>query len=393
MSVAKLSSKELLKRLVSFDTTSSRSNLSLLEFVCDYLRGYGVQSQLIHDKTGLKANLYAFVGGDPKAAGLVLSGHTDIVPADASAWSFEPFHVIEAAGRLYGRGTADMKGFLASSLALVPEILDSDLRTPIILAFSYDEEVGCLGVPSLIKALTELPTVPFLCVVGEPTSMQPVLAHKGKVALRCHVFGVEAHSAMTHVGANAIEAAAKIITFIAAMADDLRLRGNREEGFMPPYTTLQTSKIGGGTAGNIVPDYCSFDFEIRSIPADDAAALIDVIKQYVDKEIAPGLHARAPSARIEWEELFAYPGLSTDENCSAGQWILNITGANTIRKVSYGTEAGLFHKAGIPTVICGPGSIEQAHKRDEYLEVDQLASCDAFLRRVIGDLAKRVEAK
>ena len=389
MTAARLTSQELLARLVGFDTTSRLSNLPLIDFVADYLDGFGVQPRLIPDESGTKANLYAAVGGDPDEPAVILSGHTDVVPAKADDWSADPFKLAERDGRLYGRGTADMKGFLASSLAAVPDILAAKLSMPVALAFSYDEEVGCLGVPSLIRLLSGSPILPALCIVGEPTNIVPVLAHKGKIALRCHVHGVEAHSAMTHLGANAIEAAARIIVAIREIADDLARNGQSDPGFTPAFTTLQTSRVTGGTATNIIPNYCCFEFEIRNLPNEDPEPIFASIRSFAEREVVPDLSARGSGARVEWERTFSYPGLEVDSASQAAQRICRIVGREAGPKVSYGTEAGLYHEAGIPTVVCGPGSIEQAHRPDEFLSIEQLVACDRFLRAVVADLADK----
>jgi acetylornithine deacetylase len=388
MPAARLTSQDLLARLVAFDTTSRLTNLPLIGFVRDYLASFGVESQVIPDATGTKANLRAAVSGDSAKPAVILSGHTDVVPTKAADWTSDPYCLTERDGRLYGRGAADMKGFLAACLAVVPDVLAAKLPMPVSLAFSYDEEVGCAGVPSLIAAL-KAPVLPALCIVGEPTKLTPVLGHKGKTALRCQVHGVEAHSAMTHMGANAIEAAARIIAEIQTIAQAIARNGPTDPGYNPPYTTLQTSRIAGGTATNIIPNYCSFEFEVRNLPNEAAEPIIASIKKFTETEILPNLHARRVQGRVEWETAFSYPGLEIDASSPAGRQICRITGRPPGQKVSYGTEAGLFHKAGIPTVVCGPGSIEQAHRPDEFLAVEQLVACEQFLRRLIADLADR----
>lgn len=389
MAQAHLSSQELLARLVGFDTTSRLSNLPLIDFVRDYLDGLGVQSKLIPDASGKKANLHAVIGGRGDLPSFILSGHTDVVPAKAEDWTSDPFTLTERDGRLFGRGATDMKGFVASCLAVVPAIIEAKLAMPVTLALSYDEELGCLGVPSLIDEITANSSSPFLCLVGEPTGLAPVLGHKGKTALRCHVYGVEAHSAMTHRGANAIDAAARVVAKIRETADEIAARSSRDTGYYPPYTTLQTTRISGGTATNIIPNYCCFEFEVRTLPNDQAEPILASVRQFAEREIVPKLHARDIEGRIEWETAFSYPGLETESSSVAAQLIARAAGKSPLEKVSYGTEAGLFHNAGIPTVVCGPGSIEQAHRPDEYLAVEQLINCDRFLSRLIFDLAAR----
>ena len=389
MARARLTSQQLLARLVAFDTTSRLSNLPLVDFVRDYLDQFGIESRPIKDPTGRKANLQAFVGGDSEKPAVILSGHTDVVPAKADDWTSDPFVLAERDGRLYGRGTADMKGFLAASLAAVPDILEAKLSMPISFAFSYDEEVGCRGVPSLIEKYLQSPVVPFLCIVGEPTSLVPVLGHKGKTAMRCEVHGVEAHTALTHLGANAIEAAARIIVKINDIASSIKRNGPFRQDFNPPYTTLQTSRVGGGIAANIIPNYCTFEFEVRNLPIESAEPIVASIKKFAEQDVAPNLHARGMQGGVSWETVFSYPGLEVDASSAAARHVCRIVGKEPGQKVSYGTEAGLFHKAGIPTVVCGPGSIEQAHRPDEYLAIEQLIGCDRFLSALIADLAGR----
>jgi acetylornithine deacetylase len=389
MPAPRLTSQDLLSRLVAYDTTSRRSNMPLIDFVRDYFSHFGIECRLIPDASGTKANLYAVVGGDRARPAVILSGHTDVVPAKADDWTSDPFSLAERDGKLYGRGTADMKGFLASSLAAVPDIIEAKLATPVGFALSYDEEVGCLGVPSLIEEVLESSPLPFLCLVGEPTNLVPVLGHKGKTAMRCHVTGIEAHSAMTHMGANAIEAAARIIAKINDVAQAFAQHGPYDAAFNPPFTTLQTSRITGGSATNIIPSDCSFDFEVRNLPKEAAEPILASIRDFAERDIVPNLHARGKQGRVEWQTTFSYPGLDIEPSAAAARLVCRITGREPAEKVSYGTEAGLFHKAGIPTVICGPGSIEQAHRPDEYLAVDELLACDRFLRDLIVDLADR----
>lgn len=377
---------DLLGRLVAFDTTSNRSNLPLVGFVQDYLAGFGVEAEIIPDKSGAKANLHAVIGGRPDVPGVVLSGHTDVVPTDGQNWTTDPYRMTERDGLLHGRGTTDMKGFLAACLAAVPTILDARLKTPLHLAFSYDEEIGCLGVPSLIETLLAREARPYLCIVGEPTCNVPILAHKGKRALRCLVHGVAAHSSLTHLGGNAVEAAAEIVTFIKALHHRLMTEGSRDDGYVPGHTTVQTSIIRGGTATNIVPSFCQFDFEIRHLPQDDAAAILLEIQEFAERNVLPHLKERGAQARIEWEAVFGYPPLDTDPESEAARLVCRIAEAAPGAKASYGTEGGLFQQAGIPTVICGPGSIEQAHKPDEFIAAGQLADCDRFLRKLVAGL-------
>jgi acetylornithine deacetylase len=378
---------EMLRRLVAFDTTSRESNLALIDFVREWLERHRIESELVFDETGKKANLYATIG-PPGRGGIMLSGHTDVVPVDGQEWSSAPFSVHAADGRLFGRGTADMKGFIAVVLARIPELATRPLQTPIHLALSYDEEVGCRGVRRLIAALAGRENRPRLGIVGEPTSMRPVIGHKGKRSFHCHVRGFECHSAMPHLGVNAVEAAAELVAALKAMAREKRQEGPFDADYVPPYTTIHTGRISGGTALNIVPRECSFDFEYRLLPGDDAEAPIAALRAFAEARLLPEMRAVRPEAAIAFTELSAFPGLATAADAEVTQLALSLSGENGTGKVAFGTEAGLFQAAGIPTVICGPGSIEEAHKPDEFVEAEQIARCEDF----IGRLWQRVAA-
>ncbi len=386
MSEAAIDSIEMVRRLVGFDTTSRGSNLALIGFVRSYLDGHGVASELVFDETGNKANLYARLG-PAGLGGIMLSGHTDVVPVDGQDWHSDPFTVLAKDGRLFGRGTADMKSFLAVVLALLPRIAARPLRIPIHLAFSYDEEVGCRGARRLIAAIAERPDRPRLCIVGEPTLMQPVTGHKGKRSFRCRVRGFECHSALAHLGVNAIEAAAELVALLAAMARRRRDNGPFDPDYTPPYTTIQTGVIHGGTALNIVPKDCSFDFEFRLLPGEDPDAGIGEVRAFAENRLLPQMQAIRPEAAIEFEELSAFPGLDTADDAEITRLVAALTGANGTAKVSFGTEGGLFQQAGIPTIVCGPGSIEQAHKPDEFIELDQIVQCERFIGRIFDSVA------
>ena len=385
MNAATISAIEMVQRLVGFDTTSRGSNLLLIEFVRDYLDHHGVASELVFDETGNKANLYATVG-PLGIGGIMLSGHTDVVPIDGQDWHSDPFVVLAKDDRLFGRGTADMKSFIAVVLALLPEITKKNLRIPIHLALSYDEEVGCRGVRRLIAAIGQRPNLPRSCVVGEPTMMQPVTGHKGKRSFRCHVHGFECHSALTHLGVNAIEAAAELIVQLKAMARHKRDFGPFDPDFTPPYTTIQTGTIHGGAALNIVPKECSFDFEFRLLPADDPQAGITELRSFADERLLPEMRLVRPEAAVEFDELSAFPGLETPRDAEVTRLVASLTGANGTGKVAFGTEGGLFQQAGIQTVVCGPGSIEQAHKPDEFVDLDQISRCEKFISRLFASV-------
>jgi acetylornithine deacetylase len=385
---ATIDSQKMVTRLVGFDTTSRNSNLALIEFIRDYLDGYEVKSELVFAEDGKKANLYATIGPEDQR-GILLSGHTDVVPVDDQDWHSDPFKLVEKDHRLYGRGSCDMKSFIAVVLLLVPEMVQRRLRTPLHLSFSYDEEVGCIGVRRLIGALADRPNRPRLVIVGEPTMMQVGIGHKGKHTLRCHVHGHEAHSSQIHLGVNAIEAAAEIVAELKAMARRKRDQGPFDPDFDPPYSSIHTGLIHGGTALNIVPKDCEFDFEVRPLPGDDLDVMISELQNFVANRILPEMRAVRPESNIVIEELSSAPGLNTPPDHEVTQLAAALTGENATTKVSFGTEGGLFQAAGIPAVICGPGSIDQAHKPDEYIELDQIARCERFLRRLIDRVSRR----
>lgn len=387
MARAAIDKIEMTQRLVGYDTTSRNSNLTLIEFIRDYLDGYGVTSELVFDEAGAKANLYATIGPQDQS-GILLSGHTDVVPIDDQDWHTDPFELIAKDDRLYGRGSSDMKGFIATVLSLVPELVQRKLRTPIHLSFSYDEEVGCLGVRRLIGALAGRPNRPRLCIIGEPTMMQVGVAHKGKHTLRCQVHGHEAHSSLVHQGVNAIEAAAELIARLKEIARRKRDHGPFDPDFQPPYSTIHTGVIHGGTALNIVPRECTFDFEIRPLPGEDIEPMLAELRELAETRLLPEMRAVQPKSDIIIEERSAAPALSTPGDAEVTQLVAALSGANGTIKVPFGTEGGLFSAAGIPSIICGPGSIDQAHKPDEFVALDQIARCEAFLRRLMDRVSQ-----
>ena len=376
-----LCSRALLAQLVGFATVSRESNLELIAFIRDYLVGFGVVSELFLNEEGTKANLFATIGPSERG-GVVLSGHTDVVPVDGQAWTVAPFQLSERDGRLYGRGTADMKGFIAAVLAAVPAFLAQPLAMPVHLAFSYDEEVGCLGVRSMLAALAQRPHKPRLCLIGEPTELKPVLGHKGKLAMRCQVQGAACHSAYAPYGVNAIEYAARLIGKLAEIGDDLARPEHHDERFDPPFSTVQTGVIQGGRALNIVPEECAFDFEVRALPGFAAQVVADRLHTYAEAELLPRMRAVNAASAIRLQPLSAYPGLATAADSEAARLVALLSGSDDFATVAFGTEGGLFDQAGIPTVVCGPGSMEQGHKPDEFVSIEQLQGCDAMLRRL-----------
>jgi acetylornithine deacetylase len=371
----------MIEQLVAFPTVSRDSNLGLIEWVRDYLTGMGVSSRLTYDSTGKKANLFATVG-EGSRAGLVLSGHTDVVPVDGQAWDTDPFTATVAGDKLFGRGTADMKGFIANALLLVPKYLAAKTDAPLHIALSYDEEVGCIGVRSLIKDLTEMGLKTAGCIVGEPTMMQPIIAHKGTHRFRCCITGREAHSSYTTQGVNSIEYAARIIVYIRQMADRLAQLESRDYSFTVPFTTLQTGTIKGGIASNIVPKDCEFNFEARTMPGASADRLYQEIQDFA-ATLLPEMKRVEPNAVIAFEMLASAPGMSAEESDAIVQLAVGLSRNKPNGAVSYGTEAGLFHQSGIPSVICGPGDIEQAHRPNEFVSLEQLAQCEQFMARLV----------
>ncbi|WP_249673438.1 acetylornithine deacetylase [Pseudomonas abieticivorans] len=378
-------SRDLLARLVGFDTTSRESNLQLIEFVRDYLAEHGVPCALIFNVERSKANLFATLGPDDRP-GIVLSGHTDVVPVDGQAWTVPPFALSEREGKLYGRGTADMKGYIACVLAAVPALLAAPLRMPVHIALSYDEEVGCLGVRSLLAELEQRLHKPLLCIIGEPTELKPVLGHKGKLAMRCDVHGAACHSAYAPQGVNAIEYAAELIGELGRIGS--RLRAQQDTRFDPPFSTVQTGVISGGKALNIVPADCRFDFEVRALPAQDPRQVAEQLERYAQQEVLPRMRAVSADSAIRFSELSAYPGLATDAHGQAAQLIAQFCGSSDFTTVAFGTEGGLFDAIGIPTVVCGPGSMDQGHKPDEFVSLEQLQGCDAMLGRITQALRR-----
>jgi len=318
----------------------------------------------------------------------VLSGHTDVVPVDGQAWTVDPFCLSEMDGKLFGRGTADMKGYLASVLAALPTFLSSPLRRPLHLAFSYDEEVGCLGVRSLLEVLPQRIPQPALCLIGEPTELQPVLGHKGKLAMRCHVRGAPCHSAYAPSGVNAIEQAARLIGRLGEIGAELAEPSRHDGRFDPAYSTVQVGVIQGGTALNIVPADCRFDFEVRALPDFAPQGVVEKLQDYAEQALLPRMRTVSADTAIRFEHLSAYPGLATAPDSEAARLIARLCGSEAFGTVAFGTEGGLFDQAGIPTVVCGPGSMEQGHKPDEYVSVEQMAACDRLMDRLAKHLSE-----
>ncbi|HEV7985473.1 MAG TPA: acetylornithine deacetylase [Steroidobacteraceae bacterium] len=379
-----MNSAEILDRLISFPTVSRDSNLSLIEFVRDFLAQCGVASKLYHDATGRKANLFASIG-PTEQPGMLLSGHTDVVPVDGQTWSSSPFQLKQRGERLYARGAADMKGFLACALHAAQRATRQPLRMPLQLAFSYDEEVGCLGVRSLIADMSTWSHRPRFCIVGEPTMLRSAVGHKGKTALKAACHGRAAHSACPDLGVNAIYLASDLIARIRERQTDIAHSGTRDPAYDVPYTTLHVGVIQGGTVLNIVPEHCEIEFEIRNLPADDPRALVDALRGDAAQVVrSAGAHA---DTGIAFDIGHEYPALETAADAEVVELAAQLTGNRERIKVGFGTEGGLFSgQLGIPTVVCGPGSIDQAHKPDEFIATEQLQRCDAMMTALLDRL-------
>ena len=368
---------ELARTLVRMNTVSRESNLELIHFIRDELARHGIESTLTFDDSGQKANLFATVG-EGKPAGVIVSGHTDTVPWDGQDWSVDPIGAVLRDGRLYGRGSADMKSFIGLAVAQVPAWLEADLPFAVHLAFSYDEEVGCFGAPRLIADLRERGVKPLACVVGEPTGMVPALAHKGVHRWRCCVRGHAAHSSLTPSGVNAIEVGARVIGKLTGMAERWRDHEPRYEGFDVPYSTGSVGVIEGGIADNVVPADCFFNYEFREVPGADVTAMQAEMLAFAEA-LEPGMREVADDAGIRFEPICSVPSFLARDDDLAVLLARRLAEADATTLVAFGTEAGLFQRAGIPTVVCGPGHIAQAHQADEYVSLAQLAAAERFL--------------
>lgn len=370
----------LAERLIGFDTTSRTSNLALIDFAEELLKAAGARCRRSYDDSRTKANLFASIGpGDQD--GYVLSGHTDVVPVDGQDWSSDPFAPEIRDGKLFGRGAADMKSFIAVALSLAPEIAAAPLRRPIQFALSFDEEIGCGGVGRLLADLQAQGIRPALALVGEPTEMRVVGAHKSGAVVYTHCHGREGHSSAPDKGANAVMMAGEFVAFLAAKG--AALMEDRDDAFDPPYTTVQSNMIEGGTAVNVLARDAKVTWEYRALPDRDGAEIVAAARRFSEESILPKYRGHVPEARIETVVRASYPGLSLDRQSPAIRLACDLSGANDVVTVAYGTEAGLFQRAGIPAVICGPGSIDQAHKADEFIALDQIAACEAFLRKLV----------
>ena len=377
-------SLDMITKLIGFDTVSRNSNLELIHYVRDYLAGHGITSHLVANEDQTKANLFATVGPDVEG-GIVLSGHTDVVPVDGQPWDTDPFAVVQKDGRLYGRGTCDMMAFSAVALAMVPDMLKKGLKRPIHFALSYDEEIGCFGAPSMIDRLITDIARPSAVIVGEPTSMRPIVAHKGIAALRTTVIGHEAHSSQVQRGGSAVMTAARLITFIDDLMAENKAATDPECRFEPPYTTLHVGVVHGGTALNIISRECTFTWDIRTLPGDNWRRYLDRFQEYANS-LLPAMRAIAPEASISTEILADAPPLQ-DQGGAAQQLVFGLCGHAHTDVAPYAAEAGQFQERGFSVVLCGPGSIDQAHQPNEYIDISQITACEAFLEQLTDQLA------
>ena len=375
----------LLGDLVAFPTVSSDSNLALIGYVASYLQNLGADVRVYADDSGAKANLFATLG--PMIdGGIVLSGHSDVVPVEDQDWSSNPFALEEREGRLYGRGSCDMKGFIAASLATAPDFAKADLKRPIHFAFTHDEEVGCLGAQSLMQELGRLPFRPSVAIIGEPTEMRLIEGHKGCYEYSVAFTGLEGHGSLPDLGVNAVEYAVRYVARLMELRETLRERAPKDSRFEPPWTTLQVGRLSGGVAHNIIPGHCALDWELRPVRKADGDFVKAEIAAFVDEALRPEMKAVSPDADIVTHVLGEVDGLEPLPDSEAVRLVAELTGANQADVVAFGTEAGLFQGSGISAVVCGPGSIEQAHKPDEYVTCSQLELALAMLARLVPKL-------
>ena len=382
----------MIKALVAFDTTSRDSNLELIHFVEDYLNGHGVASTLVFNDDKSKANLFASIGPKQAQGGVVLSGHSDVVPVDGQSWTSDPFQVVERDGRLYGRGTCDMKGFLAVALALVPEFQNSGLRSPVHIVLTYDEETDCSGAVRLMHALPEAGLAPRAVIIGEPTEMRIVNAHKGQCTFETHIVGREAHSSAPHLGINAIDIATRLIAYLNTLAVEIESLPQRMDGATPPYSTINVGTISGGQQVNIVPAECRFDWEIRAIPGHDVDGIVQRFNAYA-AELATQFSKKFYRAAIETTMTSAVAPFVRQDDSPAETLVKSLAGTNEAGSIAFGTEAPCYQQAGMSVVVFGPGSIAQAHKPDEFIALEQVDACVDFMRRLMKHLADAAAAR
>ena len=376
----------ILDRLIAFPTVSADGNRDLIDYAAGLLEPLGARVSVSSDETGAKANLFATIGPEIDG-GIVLSGHSDVVPVEGQAWTTDPFRLVERDGRLYGRGTCDMKGFIAAALAMAPRYARLDLARPLHIALTYDEEIGCFGARALVEELKARRIRPGVAIIGEPTEMRVIEGHKGCYEYTTEFTGLEGHASLPQAGVNAIEYAVLYAARLIELADELRARAPEGSRFEPPWTTLQVGRIDGGIARNVIAGHCTLDWEMRPVQLADAAHVKDAIARHVEGELLPAMRAVSPAAGIVTHVVGEVEGLEPMADSEARRIVMELTGANGADLVAFGTEAGLFQSLGISTVVCGPGSIAQAHKPDEFLSLDELAACLAMLDRLSAKLA------
>jgi acetylornithine deacetylase len=377
-----LASLEMIRTLIEMPTVSRDSNLALIEYVQSYLRGLGIDSTLFFNDDKKKASLYATIGPKDRA-GVMLVGHTDVVPVDGQAWTVDPWKLTEKNGKLFGRGVCDMKGFVAVALAFAPEFLRRNANIPIHYGFTFDEEVSRVGITKIVDGLADIAARPAMCIVGEPSEMKVVIAHKGKKSLRCRVRGFEAHSSISLFGVNAIEYAGEMIAHIIGLQREAATTGPRDEAFDVPFTTFNVGVMQGGTALNIVAKDCSFQFEFRHLPQIDPDRLYAEIQAYAKQTLEPRMHAVHADTGFTFEEMSSFPALDTAPDAEVVRVAKALARQNEHHKVAFGTEASVVSERGrIPSIVCGPGHIDQAHKPDEFATIDQFRLCEEFMYRL-----------
>lgn len=377
---------EILQRLISFDTVCRTPNMDLIDYVRDYLAEAGIECRVLENEDGTNANLFATIGPTDRP-GIMLSGHTDVVPVIGQDWSTDPFAMVERDGKLFGRGAADMKGFVACMLRIATLAAKRDLKTPLHIALSYDEEIGCIGVRRMLDVLADADFQPMFCIIGEPTELSVAIGHKGKISAQATCIGKEAHSSLAPTGLNAIHLACDFIQALREGQSELESDGNRDDDFGVPFSTIHAGIMTGGTALNIVPNRCTVDFEIRNLREDDPYAILEKLKLRAAEISAPG-RQRFPETGIEIDIINSFPGLDTPPDAEIVAFVKSLTGGNSTTKVSFGTEGGLFEdRLGVPTVICGPGSMDQGHKPDEFVARSQIEKCDAMLDNLLDKLS------
>lgn len=377
--------QDMLRRLIAYPTISADSNLQMIEFLADYLDHLGADVLLNHSPDGTKANLFATLG-QGHANGVLLSGHTDVVPVADQDWSHDPFDMIERDGRLYGRGTCDMKGFIAACLSKAHDYAKLPLNTPVHFAFTYDEETGCIGAQGLVKWLQDQGITPRLAIIGEPTGMKAIEGHKGCCEYTTHFHGKAGHGSMPDIGVNAVEYALRYGRKLMDIAQKLHARAPDNSRFDPPWTTLNIGRITGGYIHNVIPENCSMDWEFRPVQDTDFTYVKETIETYVNDTLRPEMQRRDPNANITTEIVGEVVGLEPTDKNEARDIVFELTGQNHADVVPFGTEAGIFAALGMSVVVCGPGSIEQAHKPDEFIELSQLDACLSFLTKLEGKL-------